>query len=76
MRLCKEDNKPDAVLCRRVQEADGTGVEGPASSLCVPALPTADGSISELANEVPGEIRGEPCLFQGSVGTAYNLKSL
>lgn len=73
MRLCKEDNKPDVVLCRRV---DGGADDGSSSSLCVPALPTHDGSISEIANEVPAASRGEPCVFQGSVGSAYNQKSL
>ena len=57
MRLCKEDGVPNAVLCRRTNEpADG---ETP----FVPALPTAVGVVSDLANETPAEVRGDPCLF-------------
>ena len=70
MRLCKEDNVPNPVLCRRLDS-----VEGDARPF-VPAMPIAEGSISDIANEVPIEIRGEPCLFQGSIGTAYNKKAL
>lgn len=70
MRLCKEDSVPCPVLCRRLDS-----VEGEAWPL-VPAMPTAQGAISEIALEVPSEVRGEPCLFQGSIGTAYNQKAL
>ena len=69
MRLCKEDSVPNAILSRRVNPADG-------ESQFVPSMPTAESSVSEVANAVPSESRGEPCLFQGSIGTAYNEKAL
>ena len=69
MRLCKEDNIPDAILCRRNNPAEG---ETP----FVPALPKNADSVSEIASAVPAEARGDPCLFQGSIGTAYNLRAL
>lgn len=66
MRLCKEDNVPDAILCHKINPAEG---EIP----FVPAKPkTVTTVISEIAQEVSDEVRGEPCLFQGSIGTAYN----
>ena len=70
MRLCKEDNIPNATLCRRTDTVEEGAVP------FVPAMPTAEGAISEIALEVPSEVRGEPCLFQGSVGVAYNQKAL
>ena len=72
MRLCKEDNTPNAVLSRKVPSADGSAEEIP----FVPSLPTAPDATSEIANETPEETRGEPCLFQGSIGCAYNLQAL
>ena len=69
MRLCKEDSTPDAILCRRVNPAEG-------ESQFVPSMPKSENSVSEVANTVPTESRGEPCLFQGSIGTAYNEKAL
>ena len=56
MRLCKEDSKPNAVLSRKVNAVEG---ERP----FVPSLPTAEGSVSEIALQTPHESRGEPCLF-------------
>ena len=76
MRLCKEDNVPDAVLCRRVNPEGAADDEGTDALPCVPAMPKTETSISEIALDVPAEIRGDPCLFQGSIGTAYNNKSL
>ena len=69
MRLCKEDNIPDAILCRRI---GGGNDDIP----FVPAKPKTEDAVSEIANDVPEESRGEPCLFQGSIGTAYNLRAL
>ena len=72
MRLCKEDNMPDAILCRR-KVADS---EQPADSDIpfLPAMPKTqnDKVVSEVAMDVPADIRGDPCLFQGSIGSAYN----
>jgi len=48
MRLCKEDKVPNAVLCRKVNVGEG---ERP----FVPALPTAKGSVSEIALETSEE---------------------
>ena len=76
MRLCKEDNEPDAVLSRRINPDGVADEEGTDALPCVPALPKAEGAVSEIALDVPAEIRGEPCLFQGSIGSAYNQKSL
>ena len=70
MKLTKEDNIPNAVLCHKLNAAEDD--ETP----FVPAMPTAPGSVSEIANEVPEDQRGEPCLFQGSIGTAYNLETM
>ena len=56
MRLCKEDAVPNAILNRRVNPAEG-------ESVFVPALPTAEGSVSEIANAVPQAAHGVPCLF-------------
>ena len=65
MRLCKEDNVPDAVICRRVATPEG-------QRPFVPALPKTLNAVSESAAAVAPEARGDPCLFQGSIGTAYN----
>ena len=70
MRLTKEDSTPNAVLCRKVGATDDDEIR------FVPALPTAEGAVSQIANETPDDLRGEPCLFQGSIGTAYNEKTL
>lgn len=56
MRLCKEDAVPNAILNRRANPAEG-------ESVFVPALPTAEGSVSEIANAVPQAAHGVPCLF-------------
>ena len=63
MRLCKEDATPNAILTRNLSDAEPP---------FLPALPTIPGSVSDIANEVDPELRGGPCLFQGSIGTAYN----
>jgi len=70
MRLCKEDNVPNAILSRRVEPIL------PEQLPFVPSMPTAGTSTSEIASLVLPESRGPPCLFQGSIGTAYNKKSL
>ena len=67
MRLCKEDGVPNAILSRRLDSS-----EGDATIPFVPTMPTMEDSVSEIALDVPAEIRGEPCLFQGSIGSAYN----
>ena len=48
MRLCKEDKVPNAVLCRKVNVGEG-------DRPFVPALPTAQGSVSEIALETNPE---------------------
>ena len=76
MRLCKEDNVPDAILCRRkAPAAAADNAEGEDAIPFLPAMPKTVSSgpvVSEVAMDVPAEIRGEPCLFQGSIGSAYN----
>lgn len=67
---------PDAVLCRRINPEGADGDDGADALPCVPALPKTESSVSEIALDVPTEIRGDPCLFQGSIGSAYNAKSL
>lgn len=71
MRLCKEDSVPAAVFCRA---AANMALES--DRPYVPALPKTQGAVSEIANNVAIEARGDPCLFQGSIGTAYNKKAL
>ena len=73
MRLVKEDATPNAILARRKPDANGE-IKSP----YIPALPTAEGSSvpEELNWQVKPEEIGEPCVFQGSIGAAYNEKAL
>ena len=66
MRLCKEDNIPDAILCRR--KSPSVPEEQADSEQDIPYLPAmpktvSEKVVSEAAMDVPAEIRGEPCLF-------------
>ena len=73
MKLTKEDNVPDAILDRK----SGEVAEG--ESPYMPSKPKIAANVSDLANAVPEDLRTEPsnpCLFQGSIGTAYNEVAL
>ena len=76
MRLTKEDNKPNAILARRLNPTEDE--EQKNELAFIPALPTAEGSSmpEELMGKVDQTLIGEPCLFQGSVGVAYNEQAL
>lgn len=71
LRLVKEDGTPNAILARRLNPVED---ETP----FIAALPTAEGSSvpDDMMGKVDRERTGEPCLFQGSVGTAYNETAL
>ena len=65
MRLTKEDNTPDAILSRLSDPAD--------HEIPFIAAPPKNGEIHpELQAKVDMARVGEPCIFQGSVGAAYN----
>lgn len=64
MRLCKEDNVPNPVLHRLVETKEG---ERPFTLSPLPG---------KYQDHPEAHRLGEPCLFQGSIGAAYNKQSL
>ena len=76
MKLTKEDSTPCPVLSRRVAKQGEEMKLDESESPFVPSKPIHPDSVSESYNLMDPEEVGEPCLFQGSVGTAFNLESL
>lgn len=71
MRLCKEDSIPDCILKREVA---GDGEEW--QTKLYPCKPKGEEAKSEAFDEVDESKLGEGFLYQGSVGAAYNPKTL